>query len=110
MPVMLRRRARLLAELWEDQRALVLSGIFATGLVLAFWNGDRRELRRLAVERAALSAECTQLEGEVGAFNAEIIRVEADPTRLEREARERLLMGEPGEYLIPVETPGLPRI
>ena len=101
--------ARFGALVWREQRLLALSAIFLTGLVMALWNSNRRTLSRLEGERTALLAETGALSARLGALNTELIRVEGDPRALEGEARERLLMGEPGEYLIPVDEPAAER-
>ncbi len=97
--------ARFGGWVWREQRLLALGAIFVAGLVMALWNSNRRALIRLERERIALREETGALSKTLGELNAEIVRVQGNPRALEGEARERLLMGEPGEYLIPVAEP-----
>ena len=91
--------------LWREQQPLLVGGVFLIGLVLALIGDDRRSVRQLRADSIRIEAENAQLRDRLGAMNHEIVRIESDPAALEREARERLLMGRPGEYLIPVPEP-----
>lgn len=89
-------------ELLFSQRWVLLGGILISGVILATLGDNRRELARLNSQRKSLALRVDALTRELAQSNTEIILLQSDSRRLERDARERLLMGRPGEYLIPV--------
>lgn len=101
-PGKIQRFGGFLRLLWREQQPLLVGGVFLIGLVLALIGDDRRSVRQLRADAARITIENAQLRQRLGGMNSEIVRIEKDSAALEREARERLLMGRPGEYLIPV--------
>ncbi len=101
-PGLIQRIGGGLRLLWRVQQPLLVGGVFLIGLVLALIGDDRRSVQQLRADSARLTIENDRLRERLGGMNREIVRIEANPQSLESEARERLLMGRPGEYLIPV--------
>jgi cell division protein FtsB len=92
-------------ELLFAQRWVLLGGILVSGVILATLGDNRRELARLNAQRKSLALRVDTLTHELADANTEIILLQQDSRRLERDARERLLMGRAGEFLIPVHEP-----
>ncbi len=92
-------------ELLFAQRWVFLGGVLVSGVILATLGDNRRELARLNLQRKSLAFRVDTLTRELAGSNTELILLQNDSRRLERDARERLLMGRPGEFLIPVREP-----
>jgi cell division protein FtsB len=102
MPGLVQRLGGFVRLLWREQQPFLVGGVFLIGLVLALIGDDRRSLKQLRADAERITIENAQLRQRLGGMNSEIVRIGNDSAALEREARERLLMGRPGEYLIPV--------
>ena len=96
-------RVREGRDFFLDQRLLLLGAVLVTGIILATWGDNRRELTRLRGESTRLSSQVEELTGRLAEANRELVALSSNPFALEKEARERLLMGRPGEYLIPIQ-------
>jgi len=78
--------------------AVLMVALLAWGSTL-FGQKGLAKLLALEIQRRALRAEVTRLQGERKALEDEVRRIREDPLYLERLARRELGMVKPGEIL-----------
>lgn len=90
------------------RRGLILamaSTFLATTVAALFGEGGYRDVKQLRREVSVRRLELEEQRARVSALEAEVKRLQSDPTALERLAREQLGLVRPGEisFLLPKE-------